>query len=270
MTRLRHFAIVTLFLLGSGPLCGQDIATIAVRNRPAEDLVAALKPLVGVEGSVTAFGDKLIVKAGPQALREVRALIAELDVQPRSLWITVRQLRDAEMQGKSAGVSGVVAVYPGTVQTREAGRTVTRTTRTQVTGAFAEGSASEAGQDLQQIRALDGRQSFIRTGRAVPAASIAGSTYVEADSGFSVTPRVSGDLVTLEILTAADRIDAAGRIDRQQIAATVSGRLGEWISLGSIERSDTASEKSVGSRSDSRLALIRSVSLKVEEVGAAR
>ena len=266
MTRLRRLAIATLFFFGSGPLFAQDIATITVRNRPAEDLVAAVKPLVGVEGSVTAFGDKLIVKAGPQALREVRVLVGQLDVAPRSLWITVRQSREAESEGKSAGVSGVVATNPGTVQTRDGGRTVTRTTRTQVTGAFAQGSASEAGQDLQQLRALDGRPAFISAGRAVPAATIAGSTYVEADSGFSVTPRVSGNLVTLEILTAGERVDAAGRIDRQQILATVSGRLGEWISLGSIERTETSAEKSVLARSDSRLALIRSVSLKVEEV----
>jgi hypothetical protein len=46
----------------------------------------------------------------------------------------------------------------------------------------------------------------------------------------------------------------------------VSGRLGEWIPLGGLERSENAVERGTLSRSSSRALDLRSVSLKVDEV----
>src|SRR6185295_5692574 len=127
--------------------------------RPAEDLVSVVRPLVGADGSVTAFGSRLIVKAQPRALREIKELVARLDVAPRSLMITVRQSRDADTSGRSA--SGNV-----TAERRDARGTTKTTTR--VTGAFGQGSTSEQGQDVQQLRALEGHPSLIRLGKEVP------------------------------------------------------------------------------------------------------
>lgn len=271
----RALAAVAVALLVLSPASAQELSleTILVKNRPAEDLVPILQPLVAPGGSVTAFGSRLIVKAAPQALRDIKQLLAQLDVVPRSLWITVRQSREAEGSERSIGGSVTVERRAG-----KRGETRTTTTRTEVTGAFGQGSISEKGQDVQQLRAVEGRPSFIRIGRAVPVPQAVvvpgpagpevarGSTYEEAESGFYVTAWLAGDHVSLEISTRGDRIDDAGRVDFQQLRATVSGRLGEWISLGGIDRSETSSERSILSRAGSRLADLRNVSLKVEEV----
>lgn len=267
MTR-RAIATAALAVLALPPLLAQgpSLETILIKNRPAEDLVPAVQPLVGEGGSVTAFGGRLIVKASARALREIKELVAQLDVVPRSFWITVRQSREADASERAVGVGAAVETSPETVETRQGGRVETRTTRTRVTGAFAQGSSSEQAQDVQQLRAVEGRPSFIRTGRALPVPQAVGSTYVEAESGFYVIPRVSGDFVTLEISTRGDRIDDGGRIDRQQLRSTVSGRLGDWISLGGVDRSQTSVESSTLSRTDFRAADLRRVTLKVEEV----
>jgi hypothetical protein len=269
--KVRAFAALAFGLLAA-PLLAQQLSleTILVRNRPAEDLVPVIQPLVGPDGSVAAFGSRLIVKAQPRALREIKELVEKLDVVPRSLWITVRQSRDAETSGRTVG--GNV-----TVERRDGQRGETRTT-TRVTGAFGQGSSSEQGQDVQQLRALEGHASFIRLGKEVPVPQAIvvpgpagpevarGSVYAEAESGFYVTARLAGDFVTLEITTLGDRIDDAGRIDRQQLRSSVSGRLGEWISLGGLERSESTSERGTLSRSSSRALDLRSVRLKVDEV----
>ena len=269
MGGLRAFAC---WLLLATPLFAQEatLETIAVRNRPAEDLVPVLEPLVGPGGSVTAFGSRLIVKAAPRAMREIKDLVAKLDVVPRSLWISVRQSREAEGSDRQVGAGG------GVVVERKDGRTTT--TRTEVHGVFGQGSSSERGQDLHQIRAVEGRPAQIRVGREVPVLQAqivpgnpapvvsAGAVYEEAESGFSVVPWLSGDFVTLEIRTRGDRIDAAGRVEYQQLKATVNGRLGEWISLGGLEKNETVSERGVLSRASARWAELRSVSLKVEEI----
>lgn len=274
--RRRAIAAVALAFLFLSPVLAQDLPleTILVKNRPAEDLVPIVQPLAGPSGSVTAFGSRLIVKAAPRALREIKQLVAQLDVVPRSLWITLRQSREAEGSERSLGASGNV-----TVERRDGKRGERRTTtRTVVTGAFGQGSSSEHGQDVQQLRAVEGRPSHIRIGRAVPVPQAVvvpgpagpevaqGSAYEEAESGFYVTAWLAGDHVSLEISTRGDRIDDAGRVDFQQLRATVSGRLGEWISLGGIDRSETSSERSTLSRSSARFADLRNISLKVEEV----
>jgi hypothetical protein len=254
-------ALALLALCSMAPqLRAQELSleTIVVKNRPAEDLVAVVRPLIGVDGSVTAFGSRLIVKAQPRALREIKDLVARLDVAPRSLMITVRQSRDVDTSGRSAGGNVVV-------ERREGQRGTTRTT-TRVTGAFGQGSTSERGQDVQQLRALEGHPSLIRLGKEVPTPVPGGTVYAEAESGFYVTASLAGDLVTLEITTMGDRVDDAGRIERQQLRSTVSGRLGEWIALGSLESSESASERGILSRSSARGLDLRSVSLKVDEV----
>jgi hypothetical protein len=252
---MRREAALACLLLAA-PLLAQQPAleTIVVKNRPAEDLVPVLEPLVGPGGSVAAFGGRLIVKAAPAAMREIKDLVAKLDVVPRSLWITVRQSRQVESSGREIGAGG------GVVVERRDGRT---TTRTRATGVFGQGSGSESGQDLQQIRAVEGRPAQIHVGRE----ELVPPGYVqEAATGFSVIPWLSGDFVTLEIRTRGDRIDAAGRVEYQQLKATVNGRLGEWISLGGIERSEDTSDRGLLSRARSRWDELRSVSLKVEEV----
>ena len=254
---MRPLAVLVCSLLTVVPLSAQEPAleTILVRNRPAEDLVPVIEPLVGRGGSVAAFGSRLIVKAAPAAMREIKDLVAKLDVVPRSLWISVRQSREAESSGRQVGAGGGVVV-----ERRDGGRT---TTRTRVTGAFGQGSSSESGQDLHQLRALEGRPAQIHVGRE----EVVPPGYVqEAETGFSVTPWLSGDFVTLEIRTRGDRIDAAGRVEYQQLKATVNGRLGEWISLGSIERSEDTSDRGLLSRARARWDELRSVSLKVVEV----
>lgn len=274
--RRRALAAVAFSLLFLSPVLAQDLPleTILVKNRPAEDLVPILQPLVGPGGSMTAFGSRLIVKASPRALREIKELVLKLDVVPRSLWISVRQSREAQGSERSLGASGNV-----TVERRDGKRGETRTTtRTEVTGAFGQGSISEKGQDVHQLRAVEGRPSHIRIGRAVPVLQAeivpgapgpvvtAGSAYEEAESGFYVTAWLAGDHVALEISTRGDRIDDAGRVDFQQLRATVSGRLGEWISLGGLDRRETSSDRSILSRAEEHLADLRRVSLKVEEV----
>jgi len=270
---MRRRATLACLLLAT-PLFAQQPAleTILVKNRPAEDLVPVLEPLVGPGGSLAAFGSRLIVKAAPAAMREIKDLVAKLDVVPRSLWITVRQSRDTESSGRQVGASGGVVV-----ERRPDGRGTT-TTRTEVRGAFGQGSSSESGKDLHQIRAVEGRPAQIYVGRevAVPQAVVVpgpagpevvrGTVQQEADTGFSATAWLSGDFVTLEIRTRGDRIDDVGRLEYQQLKATVNGRLGEWISLGGLERSETTSDRGLLSRARSRWDELRSVSVKVEEV----
>lgn len=260
------------------------IEVIPVRNRPAESLAPALQRMLGAGAVVTAASGKLIVNASPADLARVRELLRDLDTPARSLWISVRQDADSSGSYRAGGVSGqagaggVRVTVPETTETRHGNTVERRTTRTEVRGAFAEGSQQSSDSALQQLRATEGLPAFIRVGSAMPvtqtqvtpvpggAVVSGGTAYVNADTGFYVTPLLAGDLVTLELSAVKERISRAGVLDTQALETTVSGRLGEWISLGEILRSEKARRSGLfaaaGMQSNERA----SVLVRVDEI----
>ena len=92
--------------------------------------------------------------------------------------------------------------------------------------------------------------------------------YRNVSSGFYVTPRINGELVTLEIAPRLERLtpEYGGAIDTQYASAIVNGRLGEWIALGGIaEDFDQASDVTL-TRTRRRGSELRSIWVKVDEV----
>lgn len=63
--------------------------------------------------------------------------------------------------------------------------------------------------------------------------------YVDAKSeGFYVTARLVGERVLLDISTTNDSFanTRRGVINTQRVRTTVSGRIGDWIELGTIQK----------------------------------
>lgn len=100
-------------------------------------------------------------------------------------------------------------------------------------------------------------------------AVIAESTrYRQAESGFMVKPRVSGDVVTVEIRGGRDQFDASqpGATDTQRFDTVIAGRLGEWLELGGTTRSRRSDESGITYRSSDATHDERRLFLMVEEV----
>ncbi len=252
----------SVLVLGAAAAVTDDtvIEVLPVRNRPAADLVPALQAVLGAEAAVTAFNNRLIVNAPRPLMAEVRRLVAELDVRARSLWITVRQERDLQTSDRT--VDAGVAVGSGGAVVR---------------GRVAQGSRSGESADHQRVRTLEGTPAFIAVGEAVPvpttvitptpggAAVVSGTTHHQADRGFWVVARLAGETVTLEIETALDEARPGGVIETQGVRTTVSGRLGEWISLGELGSEAAGRSSEILSTSQAQRSELRTVQVKVEE-----
>jgi hypothetical protein len=237
------------------------IEVLHVRNRPASDLVAPLEAMLGADVTVTAYQGKLLVRAARSRFPAIRQLVQQLDVQARSLWITVSQGKDLQASDLSAeaaivaGSAGVAA--PGSVSAAQ---------------------GTEQDQDTHRLRALEGTRAFITLGQSVPVDSliaapvpggvtlIPGTSYQQGDRGFWVVARVSGSLVTLEIETALDEAHPGGGLERQSVSTTMSGQLGVWLSLGEIGRESAASGSGILSASQASRSELRTVRVKVEEI----
>lgn len=224
------------------------VEVIEVRSQPAADLLDSIQPLLGQHSSVSAYHDKLIVKGTPDEIAAVRSLLASLDRPPRRLIIEVRQGggQSVSTQGLGYGVNtgslqiGRAPPQPGAALSLQDART------------------RSDGDSLQRVQALDGRPALIRTGQSVPVyqgqprwyghrvAPGYRVDYRDVSTGFYALPRVHGNQVTIEVYQQRQRSADRGRFDNQQASSMLRGRLGEWLTLGSIGGEDAASGNRIG------------------------
>ncbi|RUQ38711.1 secretin, partial [Micrococcus sp. HSID17228] len=198
-------------------------------NRTSADLLPVAQNFIGKDGSVSAYGNQLIVKADPGKIQDLRALLAQLDTPAKRLLITV--------------------------DTNENNQQNTGDSQTRI---ISYGTASRDG-GVQQIHASDGVPALIQLGQSVPLTTTQQDSYGRLQNqnqyrnvtqGFYVTVSVTGETVHLSITTSRDRMsqERPDVVNVQSTDTTVSGRLGEWIPLAGINR-ETQADKSSTTRS---------------------
>ena len=55
----------------------------------AENIIPAIQPMLQSNERVSAYGNQLLIRAEPQRIDEIKALVAQLDTQPSRLMISV-------------------------------------------------------------------------------------------------------------------------------------------------------------------------------------
>lgn len=243
-----------VILLCHAPLmpAQEMIEVISLQHRLAAELEPTLEPFLDAGGVVTAQGNQLIIRSNLENMAELKALIEQLDRPRQRLLIEVRQPLVGSRAAQESNLDGQARDNGGGVQI-ERHRTASRDDAPQA----------------QRIEVLSGHRALIQTGQQVPMAKRQlrdgrAETVIEhqdVSSGFSVVPHLSGDnRVLLEIAPYSADLDSAGggRINRQQVYTTVSGRLGEWLEIaGSPEREDSERHSTHNRNEQQRRVLIR-------------
>jgi type II secretory pathway component GspD/PulD (secretin) len=280
----RGLTFLAVLVLAAGALARADdtvLKVIPLKNRPAADLVPVLAPIAGPEGSVTSLDTRLVVRATPQALARIEALVVILDTPLRSLVISVSQGVAATSGGQSAGVGGGVSTGGTTVvvsppQTGGTTTVETRTNRTVVRGTLGASSAASSDDVTQQIRTLEGHPALIRVGRSEPFTSVGvvgtpsgpvvseGTVYAESGTGFHVVPRLTGSGVTLELWAENTRGEGPIVVG-QDLRTTLSGPLGQWIEVGGAMRQAELRAREVLGASFRTVSEERRVRVRVDE-----
>jgi type II secretory pathway component GspD/PulD (secretin) len=268
---------MSLLTVGCLTVAGaQELQFIELRHRLAEQVLPALQPLVEPGGTISGMDSLLLVRTSPANFEQIRQAVAVLDRQLRQLRITVGQGTVEATTGSA--VRGSATVGSGDVQAGvnrppggEPGVAVTARHATQRADL----------RNVSAVTALEGTETFIAIGQSAPLTTtqvtpgwigpnvVQTTEYRDANTGFYATPRVSGDVVTLDLAPMQQRLSGPPsdrRIATAGITTQVSGRLGEWIRVGgssASDRSDTSGLLTWGTRSDEAS---YSVWVKVEEV----
>jgi len=270
-TRWLLFLLALLAAAGllpaAAPAGAQALEIIELRNRPVEQILPVIQPLLARDGTATGSGFQLIVRTTPANLAQIRQVVASLDRAPRQLVIHVRQTFGAA--ASAAGVGAQVTLAPGDSGAR---------------ASLWNNSGTAQDNVAQQVRVTEGNPAFINTGTSTlvtqRTVTRTGTTTVTQESslprdyntGFYVTPRVNGQTVFLDIGAERNTPLGAnaglgpGAAATNRVVSTVSGRLGEWIELGGVNLANSAETSGVLARSSDAGSQERRVLVRVEEV----
>ena len=273
-----RFASVLVSLLTAGWIAvagAQELQVIQLRHRLADQVLPALQPLVEPGGAISGMDSMLFVRTSPANFEQIRQAVAALDRQLRQLRITVGQGTvetdtGSAVRGSATVGSGDVQVGVNRPPVGEPGVAVTARHATQRANL----------QNISSVAALEGTETFIAIGQSAPVtttqvtpgwtrSTVQTTEFRDANTGFYATPRVSGDVVTLDLSPTQQRFSGPPsdrRVATAGITTQVSGRLGEWIRVGgssTSNRSDTSGLLTWGTRSGEAS---YSVWVKVEEV----
>jgi type II secretory pathway component GspD/PulD (secretin) len=239
----------------------QSLEVIDLQHRRAEDVIPVLQPLLEPGGALTGKDYKLFVRASAANVKQLRQALAQLDRQPRQLFVSVRRSTQQEIDREGASISGTVRSGGD----REVDVTVRAT----------DDSTHDRNLGVASVQVLEGNAAFISSGASVPIITAmaagggrrpwaaAASTYRNIGSGFVVTPRIANSDVVLEIEQQDEQLNN-GSIRTQSLATQVRGPIGAWIALGGISESSSSTRSGILSREYATRADQRSIWVKVE------
>ena len=261
----RLFKLLGLVLLVSAAQA-DSMSTIQLQNRPAEEVIPIIKPMLGANDVITGEGFKIFLRSSPETLERVRGMIDVLDTRAKVMLVSVFQgsERDLGKLGISANIqfetgNASVDIGNGSGNNNDAGGSITYGT--------ANGSASISGISTQeslrdipvhQVRVTEGTEAYIETGEQIPyffgATSIgprgnAGSVeYKDVMTGFYVLPRIRGDNVILEVspFKSSQSTTGSDNIDTLSAGTTITGRVSEWLLIGGVTEQLERTESGIG------------------------
>lgn len=233
----------------------------------AEDLLPALQPLLRQDERASAYGNQLIIRAEPERLQEIRALLTDLDRRPAQLRISVANAGTSVGSQSGYRVDGRIQTGAGDIligQPRGTNRA--RITRRETSG---------ASDGVRVILANEGYPVLIQTGQSIPLTSTATNVYGQVmrqtqyhdvTSGFYATVRLHGDRATITLSANNDRMSTSGGdvIEVQRTDTVVTARLGEWVTVGGVDDLDNRQDRDLGRRTTTRNAAHQSIRLMVE------
>lgn len=240
-----HLSLAAVLLAVCLPVSAAT-EVIPLNYRMAEDVLPVAESVIGDQGRVNAYGNQLIVNAPEKAITELRQVLQQLDNEPKRLLISVDTQDSASGSANGYRLDG--SIRAGDVDI-EAGRGE-RGGRDQVR--IIRRSTSSQGGGIQQVQASEGYPALIQIGQSVPLTTSGtdgyGRVYQQTEyrdvtRGFYVTANLHGDRVQITIANNRDRVDQLRTdvIHTQQTDTRVSGRVGEWITLGGVDESASSS-----------------------------
>jgi hypothetical protein len=249
---MRVTVFFTFCLLSSLVFAQRELTTIELNYASPEQIVAAIRPLLSADSSVSVYQNRLIMNVTAEELTKTQALLQQLDIAGRQLLVSLRSDSSGADSRNRVEVDGVIQSGNTVITTRKGNRS----TETQTTVRVTDSHGTSTGNGNQAVRATEGRPAYIATGMTAPVQSYSVGTdgrryysqdYVEAVAGFYATTWVNDGVVRVSIDQSNNALEGQ-TINTQQLRSEVSGALGQWLPIGTIDTASRQSDQGIGSR----------------------
>ncbi|MDB6143252.1 MAG: secretin [Pseudomonas sp.] len=222
--------LLTALLLACSFSAMAATEVVPLNYRTSDEMLPVAKSFLGKEGTVSAYNNQLIVNAEPGKIDELRSLLDQLDKAPKRLLISVDTSDDNSQDSQGSSPT----------------RIINRSTNSREGG-------------VQQVQTSEGTPALIQVGQAVPLTTTRTDSYGYAQSdtqyrnvtqGFYVTASLTGDIVHLSISTNRDRMsqEHPDVVNIQSTDTTLTGKVGEWITLAGVSEQSQANQQGVAKR----------------------
>ena len=252
--KTRFLSLIFIILLSNLSIAAEAIIEIIpVNNRPASEIQPLIDPMLEDEDKVVADGSNLIVKTTPDRLNQIKQFINTLDTRVNNLIITVIQSRQTTAEELNAAAR-VNLNIPVDDLSKSSGR---------ITGYYDQSQNQNNNESKQTIRTLEGSAAHIAVGKTYPVQNVqiynsgygypavsSSTGFVDATTGFAVTPRLSGNQAILDVSPWSDKANSRGQLEIQNAQSTLRVNLGEWVELGGID--ETGQNSTSGTIANSR------------------
>lgn len=250
--------LFVLLLFSISAFAATEFKIFTLQHRFASDLLPVVGQMVGADGTASGMDNQLIIRAQPERMREIEALVTQLDAARVNRKIIVSTSNNVYSQQQRTEASGKV----------KTGKVIIgndRRARPNTGSIDIERSTNSTQQSSNQfINVLDGERAFIRVGQLVPFTQewvTITRRYIQVDritdwqevaTGFAVRPRTLGNEVELEITPRIARMNNQGFIDFEELTTVIRSPLGSWVDIGgTMQQNDEVSRKILGSRGSS-------------------
>jgi hypothetical protein len=217
------------------------MATFTLNQVSAAEVAEVVRDVISADSSVNYFQNKLIVKATPTEIEQIRSLLKTLDATGRQLWIAVKVDGGGSANSSQQTIETSPSHHNGS------------STSTTTTVTIDQRSHSTSGAGGHGVRATEGSPAYITTGQTVAMRRVINGQHhiIESSSGFYATARINNDSVAIKIDQQRNHLEG-GTIISQQLQSRVSGALGQWIAIGSVSDSQQRDNQSYTDRSASQ------------------
>ena len=247
-----YLLFVLLWLVSA--VQASSINMIQLMNRPAEEVIPVIEPMLGQGDTISGRGFKIFLRSSPETLAQVKEMVAVLDAPAKILEVSVfqgstRMLRELSISGNIQIESGDANLNVGTGNSNHSGSIAIGADN--VSGSLSGVNTQQSLQNspVHRVRVSEGREAYIETGKQVSFFS-AGLEYTNVPTGFYVLPRLHGDQVTLAVSPFKNTQSGSGdgSIETQSASTTITGKMGQWLLIGGVSERSSSTQSGIGSQ----------------------
>lgn len=248
MIRMTAFSNLLAFLalLYSATAWANQTTEVYDTYIAAPKLVPVLEPLLGPEDNITAYRNKLFVKAPPHIQDEILDILQELDRPLKNVQISLRFADADDLAASDSEASGKVVVYHGS----------SRKTGVDVEVVSKQRFSTKQDKVDQQVRVLEGEQGVLNIGKDVlvqqyvfvnPFQARSSQQYRSVGNAMYVVPRLVKNRIRIEVFSSNQRLrrNANSEIEKVEAQTVLLVEPGVWTPLAGSTQSSAESDNSI-------------------------